>query len=83
MSTYYFFPEDVLRNLSSSDLRKLADYYGIKYQKNTAPKTIINKVLNIQKSLEVQQYTSVYQPEGVSDNVSVRVKRIREQNKEI
>ena len=62
----YQFTEQQLHNLKPKDLRKLADYYGIHYTKETPNDVII-------KTIVVEQ--------GINKNdppMSVRVRRILE-----
>lgn len=71
---FFFFSVDRLRELKLDDLKKLADYYDVSYNKNTSPKTIIDKIMKTQRDYQ-WNYSSV---EETEKPMSVRIRRIKE-----
>jgi len=72
--TSYMFSKSQLEKLRATDLLKLAQYYEIKYSKKTTKVELIEKILHAQKPFDSNEVES--------ENVSVRVRRIRESNKQ-
>ena len=74
MTKTYMFSRAQLYKLKLSDLRKLATYYNIGYDKETRPDMLVEAILEAQMPFEDQNVDT-------GTPMSVRIRRIRKQNK--
>lgn len=75
MTSIYVFPEEQLKELPLTEIRKLATYYEVKYTKHTPPKVLIADILEKQHA--------IIEKESETEEVelhpkSARVKRIEQ-----